>query len=727
VTDGTTVQTYQKPGALLQIAVSAAVVWFAFVLALKFKRTPLAWNRVSSFLHDYADFHIWHAYTAGIVVSLAFAIWIGWVVLKCGAWALRVIMRDAELPPLEGRVFSAALGFFVISTTTLLLGSLRLWYGGIFLSLLIAATVVFLLQEWRTLHWPRAIPPITFLKDWWTHIAVVLLVIAGAIIFVGDISPEIFFDSLVYHLAIPNLYLLNHRIYQEPHFPLAGLIMNVQMFWGFALSVSNEVTVKLLHGAAALLLFCAFVAFEKRYLAQGAGLLGTLVFLSMPIVSSIATTAGIDVASSALHFVALFAVIRMIAEDHEDDAGKGWTQLAGLLTGIAATCKATSLPVIPLACLFIVWRQKQPSRNWTVVCHRLGRFLIWAGLAAFPFYLKNIILYHNPVYPLAATHWGIPALSAEHWANLVRDTAAPASYSFLQLAMRFVYEPWSITINGADGLQNFIGPLLLGLFPLVLIVRPHGTASRVLAGYSLGLWIIWLFSTTAQVRFGMPLLAVLSLLLAHTALSLPAASWGRQSILAFCMAGAAWNLYYGAVLTVMRDGWRVVGGMISASDYLKAPHFSYPAPDYEALDWMNNSLPPGSKVMIVGDSRSHYSLVPVVLSSPFDVEPIVDAARKASNGADMAKQLQQAGITHLFVNLAEAVRTESYDLFPWDRHSWTVLEDFWNCYVQLRWTRPLSGTDGPNALFVYQIRSDAEPLDPDSPPPPNPFERWRPR
>jgi hypothetical protein len=119
--------------------------------------------------------------------------------------------------------------------------------------------------------------------------------------------------------------------------------------------------------------------------------------------------------------------------------------------------------------------------------------------------------------------------------------------------------------------------------------------------------------------------------------------------------------------------------------------------------------------------------VPVVPSSPFDVEPIVEAARKASNGADMAKQLRQAGVTHLFVNFAEAVRTESYDLFPWDRQSWAVLENFWDCYVQLRWTHPLSGTAGPDALFVYQIRSAGDPLDPNSPPAPNPFERWKPR
>src|SRR5690349_15152329 len=119
--------------------------------------------------------------TAGIVASLAYAIWIGWVVVRCGACVLGIIMHGAELPPLERRLFSVGLGFFVISTVTLMLGFLRLWYTDIFLSLLIAATVLFLLKEWHKLNWPSAIPSITISRGWWTWIAVALLVVAGGI------------------------------------------------------------------------------------------------------------------------------------------------------------------------------------------------------------------------------------------------------------------------------------------------------------------------------------------------------------------------------------------------------------------------------------------------------------------------------------------------------------------------------------------------------------------
>jgi hypothetical protein len=69
-------------------------------------------------------------------------------------------------------------------------------------------------------------------------------------------------------------------------------------------------------------LFFTFIAFERRYLSTGAGLLGTLIFVTMPIVAGVAGTAGIDVASGALQFLALFALILAIAETRDDSTDR---------------------------------------------------------------------------------------------------------------------------------------------------------------------------------------------------------------------------------------------------------------------------------------------------------------------------------------------------------------------------------------------------------------------
>jgi len=709
-------------------ALTASVLWFSAVLFLKVKGTPRFGDELLSLIKDYQGFHLWHAYSAKGLAALAVAFWIIWIAIKCGGQLLGKLLPAAELSPLEKRVFSAGLGFAAISLATLLLGFFRLWYVSVFWFVLIVASIAYFPRRLPQVNWRNSIPPITPLKEWWAKTAFALLVVAGLILLMGDLAPEIFYDSLHYHLAVPNLYLLNHRIYNEPNFAYASFVMVVQMFWGFALTVGNEITVRLLHGAMTVLLFFAFVAFERRYLSQNAGLLGTLIFISMPLVGLNAATAGIDVASSALQFLAVFALTRALTGDHGEPGTRQWIQLAGLFTGVAATCKYTSLLTIPVACIVIVWRRRQQRQQWQSVFRQLALFLAYAALFMLPFYMKNVVFHHNPVYPIAGTIWGEPRVEDHSWNNIARETGPPQllrASSLLELVVRFFRDPWFITMNGRDGGQNFIGPLVLGLLPLLLVIRPPGVACGVLAGYSLGLWVAWLLTTTAQIRFGMPLLAIVSLLLAHAVLSFRPAVVVRQTLLVLCIFSAAWNLYYTLVLTGLRDGWRVVGGMVSEHDYLAEAHFSYPMPDYEGLVWMNNNLPAGSRVMMAGDTRTYPTRIPVVPSSLFDNQPIVTISRTAQSGDEVAEILRKKGVTHLFVNVGEAIRTESYGPFQWDGNSWAVLDNFWRGHVRLIWS---SVVDPPDfkALFVYEVRPDRESSE-NSAPPFNPFERWKPR
>jgi hypothetical protein len=107
-------------------------------------------------------------------------------------------------------------------------------YTGVFWLVLIGAAIRYLPRKVPKVNWNVSLPSITATREWWTKAAIACLVLAGLLILVNDLSPEIFFDSLHYHLALPNLYLVNHRVYNEPNFELSGLVMNVQMLWDSA-------------------------------------------------------------------------------------------------------------------------------------------------------------------------------------------------------------------------------------------------------------------------------------------------------------------------------------------------------------------------------------------------------------------------------------------------------------------------------------------------------------
>jgi hypothetical protein len=141
---------------------------------------------------------------------------------------------------------------------------------------------------------------------------------------------------------------------------------------------------------------------------------------------------------------------------------------------------------------------------------------------------------------------------------------------------------------------------------------------------------------------------------------------------------------------------------------------------------MNEHLPVGSKLLMAGDSRSLYTRVPIVPSSIYDSQVIIEVARRAGTGDEMARLLGEQGITHIFINFAEAVRTEGYGVFDWDQHSWAVLEDFWSRYPELIWVSYRPNPANLKGLFIFRLRSDKE-LRQAETPSVNPFVRWKPK
>ncbi|MBI5883211.1 MAG: hypothetical protein HZB91_08910, partial [Elusimicrobia bacterium] len=61
------------------------------------------------------------------------------------------------------------------------------------------------------------------------------LAVAGVLNLLCALAPEIYYDSLNYHLALPNLYLLKGRIVATPHQIFSGLPFGGQMLYGLAL------------------------------------------------------------------------------------------------------------------------------------------------------------------------------------------------------------------------------------------------------------------------------------------------------------------------------------------------------------------------------------------------------------------------------------------------------------------------------------------------------------
>src|SRR5262249_12248683 len=116
----------------------------------------------------------------------------------------------------------------------------------------------------------------------WSFVWLVVLLLFAGLFLAGAAIPELFFASLFYHLGVPNLVRLEHRIYKLP-LAYSTFIMTAHMLWGFALTLGNELAPKLLNVTLGAGLAAAFAAYGQRWLSRGSGLLAGVLFLSMPV------------------------------------------------------------------------------------------------------------------------------------------------------------------------------------------------------------------------------------------------------------------------------------------------------------------------------------------------------------------------------------------------------------------------------------------------------------
>ncbi len=705
--------------------------WGATVLYFFLQHHPFSLDNLLGTFEALSPLSFWHAYLLKALSALAISAGLLWIMIEGGRQILWRMRLGDSMTAVEQVIFGGALGFGSISFFTFFVGAIHLWYPATFWSALGMASIFLLVERRRQTRVAAVIPAekVPARVFWLT-----LLIITGALILAGDLFPEIFFDSLFYHLGFPNLYRLNHRLVSYPQI-YSNFIQLVQFVYGCAITIGNSLVPKLLHGATGLLLALSLIAFGQRYLRTGAGLISSALLLSTPLLGYNVTTAGMDVAWTYLQFVSVFALIRFLDQARPvpqpdavapvalADQHRCWLILSGILAGLSASCKYPALPYIPLAALILLWQRRRVDHQpWSIILREEGLLIIPALAVVAPFLLRNLVFHGNPLYPFGGVHWGHPRIEPDNWLHFLGDAPQRQlrdEFKSWGAASHFILHPWFTTMEGVS-LSDYVGPLFLILLVPLCLVRLKDLPSLILRRFAAGIWLLWL-ATTSTPRYGLPALALITPVLVNALLSLKRF---RVVLLWMVGCGAVLNVVMFYFILFNMEGWRVLVGQLSEPAYLSETRGSYPPPPYEGLAWMNDHLPKEAVVMMIGDNRSYYTDRVMLPASVYDPQPIVDYSQ-ASSGRAMAEALRRDHVTYLFLNLVEAVRTNGYGVFHWDRSSWNSLNEFWSHYVLLEWQTERPTGNNPKALYVYRILSETEAASPHAVPT-NPFERWKP-
>jgi len=177
------------------------------------------------------------------------------------------------------------------------------------------------------------IEPLTVMEILWTIMA------AGGIVFtfITCFSPITYYDSLVYHLGLPNTYILNDRIGAVPFNLYSYFPANTEMIFLFVLSQlpQPDYTINLFCFALSFSLSLGLLAWIRHETKRIYGLSAMGLWWTMPAVVFLSVGAYVDIALAFFIFLAVYGFLKSI----QTSSSYGWMAISGLMAGTAMATK----------------------------------------------------------------------------------------------------------------------------------------------------------------------------------------------------------------------------------------------------------------------------------------------------------------------------------------------------------------------------------------------------
>lgn len=328
--------------------------------------------------------------------------------------------------------------------------------------------------------------------------------------FLLALTPPVARDALIHHLAIPKLWLIHGGFYETPWAGFSYYPMNLSLLYLVPLYFGNDIIPNFIHlsfgiGTAALL-----YSYLNKRCGQFAGLLGSLMFISLPTILRTATTAYVDV---GLVFFTTLSVLAYVYWRDTEYQSKGWLLVSAIAMGLALGTKYSALPVwffLTLALAFLY--SKETGRQWPALKYGFLFFLI--SLMVFsPWLVKNVILTGNPLYPLLKSFFGDSGINVEGVYSAMSGDAGGSMFRTRQwfwgesmwetllIPFRFFLQGQDHNPRYFDGVLN---PVLLFIAPFAFINKTLKTEKLFFLSFAAFVILLAFFMDQHRIRYILP-------------------------------------------------------------------------------------------------------------------------------------------------------------------------------------------------------------------------------
>ncbi len=510
-------------------------------------------------------------------------------------------------------------------------------------------------------------------QDWTFSIGELAALFVGSLgllfTFVACFSPITYYDSLVYHLALPSIYLRQGSLAVVPYnlysfFPglMEMLYLFVMRFSKTADSVINLVGLSM---SAGIVLVLIEWAYELR--GRKTAILVFLLWWTCPAILFLSLGAYVDV---PLAFWELLSV--RFFDIALRDEGNELFLLSGLFAGFGFATKYTGAAQIVLLCGFLIFLKLHHRIN---SFKKMNFFLFGASIAPLPWLLKNWLAVGNPIFPFAYRFLGTGDVwtlsSAAHYFRILTeyDHTSQLADWLIRTPLLLLNQPIKFG-GGFDVLGDFGWPLFLMALPFSFFQRKMGPM-RWMTTYSLLAVLAWYFSKPV-LRFLIPILPLLVLLTSLIVSDLLDLGRWQKFIVFFCvMPWLISNMFLYFLFANDLKLFDVAMGISSRQEFLNRRL------TYESVyEFINEHLLNSDRVFLLGEQRTYGLERPFSSSNLFAETPLASICNQASSDDDILRYFRMNKITHLLTSESEILRLGGLNAFGFNEHGATQLRHF---------------------------------------------------
>ena len=547
------------------------------------------------------------------------------------------------------------MGFGIIGVLVYLMAHLGILYKWVFIAIFFGAGILLWKRIWQCLIQIKngiynccnnKLNPV-FL------IALFCLVVHLFLGLALSLTPEVNTDATAYHLALPNYYIMNHRIVHMDfmfygEWPHLSEMLNMVML----IFIKSSVLCKLLQFTFFSLSLMAIYSIARAVMSAPFAIMASTIFASIYRVLFYLYTIKEE------FFLTFFSLLCFIALVYYIKNGeKRWLIPLALYSGFTIGCKLL-FGLVPVLCIFVivVWtifRKKIPHTTSSFLKYLLI-ILVFSSI----WYMRQIVYYGEPFYPvslLTITKGDRTAIGSldnptVNVNQLVFRHNMPKEHTLtkfiLHVVKGYLLFPWRLTAD-EESFAGVTSILFIVLLPgILLIKRPFPEEIRYGLLYGLLLLTCYFFSPAEIGRY-FPLFAILSVICAYILVNLITGLSGK--IILIIVSGTI------IVFTIFNIRHNIIGGFFNQApvalgiekreDYLKQRTYGV----YQTAEYVNQNLPKDSRLFLFPLITGFYIDRLYIWGDPAHANNLMRYDEMKST-LDLLSRLNELGITYILVD-----------------------------------------------------------------------------